>query len=79
VELTHSCIITENIKALTEFYEKVLEIKPETYGDDYAEFPTDAGVLSLFSFKAHEELAPGSSKPATNGCLELEFQVEDVN
>ena len=33
-----------------------------------------AGVLSLFSFNAHEELTPGSSKPATNGCLELEFQ-----
>lgn len=45
MELTHSCIITENIKALTEFYEKVLEIKPETYGDDYVEFLTDAGAL----------------------------------
>jgi len=79
MKLTHSCIITENIKALTDFYEKVLEIKPEIYGEDYAEFPTDAGTLSLFSFKAHEELAPGSSKPGINGCLELEFQVEDVD
>jgi len=79
VKLTHSCIITEKIKVLTDFHEKVLQIEPETYGDDYVEFPTDAGVLSLFSFKAHEELAPGSTKPATNGCLELEFQVEDVD
>jgi hypothetical protein len=29
--------------------------------------------------KAHDELELGSSKPATNGCLELEFQVEDVD
>jgi len=79
VKLTHSCIITEKIKVLTDFYEKVLQIEPETYGDDYVEFPTDAGVLSLFSFKAHEELAPRSTKPATNSCLELEFQVEDVD
>ena len=80
MKLTHSCIITENIKALTDFYEKVLQIKPETYGDgDYVEFPTEAGILSLFSFKAHEELAPGSAKPGTNGCLELEFQVDDVD
>ena len=41
MKLTHSCIITENIKALTDFYEKVLQIQPETYGDDYVEFPTD--------------------------------------
>ena len=79
MKLTHSCIITEKIKVLTDFYEKVLQIEPETYGDDYVEFPTDAGVLSLFSFKAHEELAPRSTKPATNSCLELEFQVEDVD
>ena len=73
MKLTHSCIITENIKALTDFYEKVLQIEPETYGDDYVESPVGAGAFSLFSFNAHEELAPGSSKPATNGCLELEF------
>jgi len=79
MKLTHSCIITENVKKLSDFYQEVLQIKPQAYGDDYVEFPTDCGVLSLFGFKAHEELAKGSVKPASNGCLELEFNVDNVN
>ena len=79
MKLTHSCIITENVKKLSDFYKEVLQIEPQSYGDDYVEFPTDCGVLSLFSFKAHEELAKGSVKPASNGCLELEFNVDNVD
>lgn len=79
MKLTHSCIITEHVKALSDFYTEILQIEPQAYGDDYAEFPTGGGVLSIFSFKAQEELAPGSSAPASNRCLELEFQVEDVD
>jgi len=79
MKLTHSCIITENVKELSDFYKEALQIEPQAYGDDYVEFPTDCGVLSLFSFKAHEELAKGSAKPASNGCLELEFNVDNVD
>lgn len=79
MKLTHSCIITENVKELSDFYKEVLQIEPEVYGDEYVEFPTDCGVLSLFSFKSHEELAKGSTKPASNRCLELEFNVDNVD
>lgn len=79
MKLTHCCIITENVKRISDFYKEVLQIEPHVYGDDYVEFPTDGGVLSIFSFKAHEELAKGSTIPATNRCLELEFNVDHVN
>jgi len=78
MKLTHSCIITENVKKLSDFYKEVLQIEPQAYGDDYVEFQTDCGALSLFGFKAHEELAKGSVKPASNRCLELEFNVDNV-
>ena len=79
MKLTHSCIITEDVKKLTEFYKEALQIKPEIYGDDYTEFPTEGGVLSLFSYTAHEELAKGSVEPSSNRCLELEFNVDNVD
>ncbi len=79
MKLTHSCIITENIERLRAFYENVLQIESQTFGDSYAEFPTECGTLSLFSLAAHEELAPGSVQPATNRSLELEFLVADVD
>jgi catechol 2,3-dioxygenase-like lactoylglutathione lyase family enzyme len=79
MKLTHSCIITENVERLREFYKGVLQIEPQSYGDDYVEFPTEGGTLSLFSLAAHEVLAPGSARSATNRSLELEFEVADVD
>jgi catechol 2,3-dioxygenase-like lactoylglutathione lyase family enzyme len=79
MKLTHSCIITENVERLREFYKDVLKIEPETYGDGYVEFPTECGTLSLFSLADHEKLAPGSARSAANRSLELEFQVADVD
>jgi catechol 2,3-dioxygenase-like lactoylglutathione lyase family enzyme len=79
MKLTHSCIITGNIEGLREFYKDVLQIEPQIYGDSYVEFPTEGGILSLFSLEGHEDLAPGSARPAANQSLELEFQVADVD
>lgn len=78
MKLTHCCIITENLNVLSDFYENVLKIEPQKYGD-YIEFCTDMGILSLYDLNAHEQLAPGSAKAATNRSLELEFNVKDVD
>jgi len=79
MKLTHSCIITQNIERLKEFYADVLHIEPQAYGEDYVEFPTECGTLSLYSLAAHELLAPGSVHAASNRSVELEFQVDDVD
>jgi hypothetical protein len=57
----------------------ILQIEPQSYEDDYVKFPTDGGFLSLFSFKAHEELAKDSTIPSSNRCVELEFNVDNVD
>jgi catechol 2,3-dioxygenase-like lactoylglutathione lyase family enzyme len=79
VRLTHTCIITQDVKRLTVFYERVLQIAPRFYGDDYAEFSTEAGVLAVFSARAQEAYIPGSTDPARNRSIVLEFRVDDVD
>lgn len=79
MNLTHSCIITQNIERLQTFYADVLHIEPQAYGEDYVEFPTGCGTLSPYSLSTHDRLAPGSARAASNRSVELEFQVDDVD
>ena len=78
MNLTTSCIITENIEQLSEFYERVLQLEAHFYGEDYVEFETETADLSLFSLKEHEKLAADSAVHGTNKNVLLEFMVEDV-
>jgi hypothetical protein len=75
MKLTRSCINTENIGRWREFYKDVLQIEPQIYGVSYIEFPTEYGILSMYSLTAYKVLPPDFAQPATNRCLELEFQV----
>ena len=79
MKFTHTCIVTENVERLGSFYQNVLQIEPQIYGEDYMEFPTECGTLSLFSVTAHERVAPDSIHPAANKSIILEFQVDDVD
>ncbi|MTI46303.1 VOC family protein [Sporosalibacterium faouarense] len=79
MKLTHSCIITEDVKKLSEFYENVLQIEAQLYGEDYAEFEVGNAKLAIFDLKSHESSAPNSAKPALNKSMILEFHVEDVD
>ena len=53
--LINTCLITENLNRLVEFYEPVLELKARRAGPDYAEFHTGVGVLAVFSAAAQEK------------------------
>jgi len=79
MKLTNSCIVTENVKQLGLFYRDALQIEPQIYGEDYIEFPTECGTLSLYSAVAYERMAPGAIRPAANKSVILEFQVDDVD
>lgn len=76
--LTHSCIVTENIDTLCRFYRQVLQIEPRL-SDQYAEFPTDDGIVSLWTFQGAEQQAPGAFQPDANRSIMLEFEVADVD
>jgi uncharacterized glyoxalase superfamily protein PhnB len=62
-----------------EFYEPLLNRKANWSGEDYAEFPTRAGVLAIFSAAAQEKYISGSAEPAANRSVILEFKVTDVD
>lgn len=77
--LINTCLITNNVRRLADFYSRVLEIEAHWSGDTYVEFPTSAGVLALFAADAQEKYIPGSAAAAHNQSAILEFRVNDVD
>ncbi|MGD1021479.1 MAG: VOC family protein [Candidatus Sulfotelmatobacter sp.] len=77
--LMHTCLITDNVNQLVQFYEPILGLKAHRSGEDYVEFHTGAGVLALFSAAAQERYIPGSTDAGRNKSAILEFEVADVD
>lgn len=77
--LINTCLITDNIDQLVTFYEKVLGIKAQRAGTEYAEFRTGVGVLAIFSGKAQQAYIPGSAEAGKNRSAILEFKVDNVD
>ena len=77
--LTNTCLISGRFQELVDFYQHVLGISPQVVNGDYAEFPTGAGVLAIFSADAQERYIPGSAQPGSNRSAILEFRVADVD
>ena len=61
--LTNTCLITTNVKQLTDFYARILQAKPHASGDTYVEFPTTAGTLAIFDAQAQEKYIPDRRNP----------------
>ncbi|HXB56795.1 MAG TPA: VOC family protein [Vicinamibacteria bacterium] len=77
--LINTCLITNNVKRLVDFYEPILAMRAKWSSEDYAEFPTGVGVLAIFSEEAQEKYIPGSTEAAKNKSMVLEFRVTDVD
>jgi catechol 2,3-dioxygenase-like lactoylglutathione lyase family enzyme len=78
-KLVNTCLITNDVNRLVEFYEPILALKAKRTGEDYAEFPTGVGVLAVFSEDAQEKYIPGSAEAAKNKSVVLQFRVGDVD
>ena len=77
--LVNTCLITNDVKRLVEFYEPILALEAKKTGGDYAEFATGVGVLAIFSEDAQEKYIPGSAEAAKNKSVVLQFRVADVD
>jgi len=75
--LTNTCLITNDVRRLTDFYAHVLQREPKKESEDYVEFRTGAGTLALFAAQAQEKYIPSSATPAQNRSAILEFRVND--
>jgi uncharacterized glyoxalase superfamily protein PhnB len=77
--LRNTCLITNDVSGLVDFYTRVLRTPAKTTGNDYAEFHTEGAVLAIFSADAQEKYIPGSAQAASNRSAILEFEVADVD
>jgi len=75
--LINTCLITNDVRGMSAFYARVLQIEPRREGDSYAEFRTGTGVLALFAADAQEKYIPRSAVAAQNRSSILEFRVTD--
>jgi catechol 2,3-dioxygenase-like lactoylglutathione lyase family enzyme len=77
--LMHTCLITDNVNRLVQFYEPILRLTAQRSGEDYAELQTGVGVLAVFSAAAQQRYIPSSTDAARNRSAILEFEVADVD
>lgn len=72
-------IITGDIARLVSFYEKTTGVRAAWATEDFAEITTPSATLAIGSTRTVPMFAPGSSRPADNHSVIIEFLVDDVD
>ncbi|GAA1936849.1 VOC family protein [Streptomyces durmitorensis] len=72
-------IITGDVARLVTFYEKATGVSATWFTEDFAELRTAAATLAIASTRTVPLFAPGSSRPAENHSVILEYLVDDVD
>ena len=72
-------VITGDVTRLVEFYEKATGVPATWSNEDFAELKTPSATLALASTRTVPLFAPGSSHPADNQSVIIEFLVGDVD
>jgi catechol 2,3-dioxygenase-like lactoylglutathione lyase family enzyme len=76
---THACVVTDDVPRLRDFYTMLLRAAPSRMHDDYVEFTTSRGALSMYSWSKIDPYAPGATRARSNRSVMLEFEVDDVD
>lgn len=77
--LANTCLISNDVRKMADFYQRVLKITPKFDGESYAEFRTVSATLSIFDARAQEAYIPGSAQSSANRTAILEFRVQNVD
>jgi predicted enzyme related to lactoylglutathione lyase len=72
-------IITDNVTAMADFYERLTGGTVARLGDQFAEVRTASATLAIGSVETVGLFAPGSARPADNSTAIIEFLVADVD
>jgi predicted enzyme related to lactoylglutathione lyase len=72
-------IITGDIARLVQFYERATGVPATWSTEDFAELRTPSATLAIASTRTVPLFAPGSSHPADNHSVIIEFLVDDVD
>jgi predicted enzyme related to lactoylglutathione lyase len=78
MKFTGTCLITNDVTRLADFYSKLLGVAAE--GDStHMELHTEGAGLTLFSVEGMEGMAPGSMQGAGHGSAVIAFEVDDIH
>jgi predicted enzyme related to lactoylglutathione lyase len=78
MKFTGVCLITKNVRALSEFYVEALGMTAQ--GDDtHMELCTASAGIAIFSEEGMEGMAPGSMQGSGCGSITLGFEVADAD
>ncbi|WP_432010247.1 VOC family protein [Streptomyces cucumeris] len=72
-------VITGDVARLVAFYEKATGVAAAWATEDFAELRTPGATLAIASTRTVPLFAPGSSRPADNHSVIIEFLVDDVD
>jgi len=78
MRLAHARIVTDDVPALTRFYESVTGMRPQG-NDRYVEFHGPELMLAISSLRTIAQHSPVVTEPSTNRSVILDFEVEDVD
>jgi predicted enzyme related to lactoylglutathione lyase len=72
-------VITNDIKRLVRFYERITGLSATWYTEDFAEVVTSSCTLAIGSTRTMDLFGKGAARPADNHTAIIEFRVEDVD
>jgi len=72
-------VITGDVERLAAFYETATGVPATRYTEDFAELRMPGATLAIGSTRTVPLFAAGSSRPADNHSVILEFLVDDVD
>jgi predicted enzyme related to lactoylglutathione lyase len=72
-------IITQNLEKMSDFYQKLLQIEPQVYRNNYAMFTTDTASLALWRQSEAEKFGLDFMRSAANASMLIEFEVNDID
>ncbi|MGQ9922053.1 MAG: VOC family protein, partial [Desulfobacca sp.] len=79
VQLTHVCIITPQFARMKDFYQRLLQLEPKKFTEDYVEFQIPGAIIALYEEASFAQMAPEAvPKPGSGGFM-LELQVVNVD
>ena len=79
MKLSSLRIITNEIKNLVPFYEKITGLPAKWYTDDFAEITTDGSNLAIASTRTLSLFGNNFAEAANNKSVIIEFRVADVD
>ncbi|NJP88634.1 VOC family protein [Nonomuraea sp. FMUSA5-5] len=72
-------VITDDVARLTGFYEQATGLRARWSTEEFAEIRSATATLAIAGTRTVPLFAPGSSRPADNHSVIIEFLVEDVD